>query len=389
MNRLILIGNGFDLAHGIPTRYNDFLLGYLKRAFVEAGKGKNYQDKLMMIDAHLYSEQIGNRGGLPQTTDELLDYCYQNGFLEELLYKRKVPFGSQDVFTNFTVNIHSDFFKFLLTKCKISNWVEIENEFYFQLSKIVQMQDEHLKEKALRALNESMDGLIKALQKYLSTIECKAENSKYENILRDFISLKEIPLVKLEGYTQPQQTMILNFNYTSTINRYVERLDKSLQNTIKINNIHGTLSDPDNPMVFGFGDELDEYYSLMEKSRIKGFFKYIKSFWYFRTENYHDLIRFIESDSYEVVILGHSCGLSDRTMLNMVFEHENCRSIRIYYYENGIHNNFNELTEEIARHFSNKTSLRAKVIPKPKCVPMPQAPVSVHQEVLSVGKPVS
>ena len=28
MNRIILIGNGFDLAHGLPTRYEDFINWY-------------------------------------------------------------------------------------------------------------------------------------------------------------------------------------------------------------------------------------------------------------------------------------------------------------------------------------------------------------------------
>jgi hypothetical protein len=28
MNRIILIGNGFDLAHGLPTRYEDFIDDY-------------------------------------------------------------------------------------------------------------------------------------------------------------------------------------------------------------------------------------------------------------------------------------------------------------------------------------------------------------------------
>ena len=30
MNRIILIGNGFDLAHGLPTRYEDFINSYWK-----------------------------------------------------------------------------------------------------------------------------------------------------------------------------------------------------------------------------------------------------------------------------------------------------------------------------------------------------------------------
>lgn len=28
MNRLVIIGNGFDLAHGLPTRYEDFINWY-------------------------------------------------------------------------------------------------------------------------------------------------------------------------------------------------------------------------------------------------------------------------------------------------------------------------------------------------------------------------
>lgn len=28
MNRIILIGNGFDLAHGLPTSYKDFINWY-------------------------------------------------------------------------------------------------------------------------------------------------------------------------------------------------------------------------------------------------------------------------------------------------------------------------------------------------------------------------
>ena len=35
MNRIILIGNGFDLAHGLKTSYNDFIKWYLKRALLE------------------------------------------------------------------------------------------------------------------------------------------------------------------------------------------------------------------------------------------------------------------------------------------------------------------------------------------------------------------
>ena len=38
MNRIILIGNGFDLAHGMPTSYNDFINDYWKSNIIEIKK---------------------------------------------------------------------------------------------------------------------------------------------------------------------------------------------------------------------------------------------------------------------------------------------------------------------------------------------------------------
>ena len=34
MNRLILIGNGFDLAHGLKTKYADFIEWYWNEKYV-------------------------------------------------------------------------------------------------------------------------------------------------------------------------------------------------------------------------------------------------------------------------------------------------------------------------------------------------------------------
>jgi len=45
MNRLIIIGNGFDLAHGLKTSYNDFLLSYLKTALLQVCNTWSYSEK--------------------------------------------------------------------------------------------------------------------------------------------------------------------------------------------------------------------------------------------------------------------------------------------------------------------------------------------------------
>jgi hypothetical protein len=76
--------------------------------------------------------------------------------------------------------------------------------------------------------------------------------------------------------------------------------------------------------------------------------------------------------------MGHSCGLSDRTLLNTIFEHNNCRSIKVFYYEtkddNGvvIKDNYTEIIQNISRHFNKKKLMREKIVNKTLCQPLPQ-----------------
>jgi hypothetical protein len=56
--------------------------------------------------------------------------------------------------------------------------------------------------------------------------------------------------------------------------------------------------------------------------------------------------------------MGYSCGLSDRTLLNTIFEH-NCRSIKVLLRnkdDNGvvIKDNYTEIIQNISRHFNKK-----------------------------------
>jgi len=62
MNRLILIGNGFDLAHNMKTSYGDFVKDYLYNAinqFIKSGNQENYSDTLIdIIPNPIYLEKI-------------------------------------------------------------------------------------------------------------------------------------------------------------------------------------------------------------------------------------------------------------------------------------------------------------------------------------------
>lgn len=53
MNRLILVGNGFDLAHGLKTTYKDFIFWYLDECFNQAGiyaNGHSHEDGLLHVE---------------------------------------------------------------------------------------------------------------------------------------------------------------------------------------------------------------------------------------------------------------------------------------------------------------------------------------------------
>jgi hypothetical protein len=381
MNRLILIGNGFDLAHGLKTDYNSFIVWYLQKCFAGANYNEPYEDQLIKI------EKLNNFpfriGGL-ENTSEFVKYFYESGFDVVLKNKKDYdmpyPYDSSYFENPFKIKVKSYLLEVLILNCSNKQWVDIENEFYSLLKSILTAQ-QHSKTIALNNLNDSLGSIIKELEIYLGTIQPPKLHKDYGTIFESIISNHDIvdlssesdDISSLSINEHPKKSLILNFNYTSTAEFYFNGLGGMIVQKIPVNYIHGKLGDKNNPLVFGFGDELDSDYEKIELEKINSYFQFIKSFWYFKTSNYHNLIRFIESDYFQVYILGHSCSLSDRTMLNMIFEHENCKSIKIYYYKiDSESNNFENLTQEISRHFKNKSSMRRKIVPFDRSYAMPQ-----------------
>jgi hypothetical protein len=97
----------------------------------------------------------------------------------------------------------------------------------------------------------------------------------------------------------------------------------------------------------------------------------VKSIRYLETPNYRNVLSFLESEPFQVLIMGHSCGNSDRTLLNTIFEHKNCVSIKPYYYikEDGT-DNYIELVQNISRNFTDMKLMRDRVVNKTQCEPL-------------------
>jgi hypothetical protein len=104
----------------------------------------------------------------------------------------------------------------------------------------------------------------------------------------------------------------------------------------------------------------------MNLIKIKHFFenledeylRYIKSVLYTRSPSYREVIDFADADKFDIIIYGHSCSNTDRTLLNTLFEHKNCVSIQPF-----LHNaNDMSIYINIYRCFKDKKLMRARVV---------------------------
>lgn len=160
--------------------------------------------------------------------------------------------------------------------------------------------------------------------------------------------------------------LFLNFNYTNTIDKYFTNVYAKEE----LINIHGAIANNANPMIFGYGDEMHKDFKAIEDEDKNEYLENMKSFGYFQTDNYKRILKFIDSDNYYVHVIGHSLGLSDRLLLNTLFEHENCKTIEIHYHRFDGGDNYTELTMNMSRHFKDKAAMRKKVVHKNESRPM-------------------
>ena len=365
MNRLIIIGNGFDLAHKLETSYNDFVLYYLKESFISAlndlrqnmdspyNRFYYYKDELIEIKIDFRNPKESYIPFL----DKITKVSEFEGIYKQLGIQMSYNFG-------------------VLKKGVASlteyNWVDFEIEYFKELIRIKSKGVDV--ENNIKTINIHFDNFKSKLESYLIQQQSLLNTSFDRKLLCDCfcedVLDRDVDLKAIASHS-PNKLLFLNFNYTNTLEPYVEECKKRIPS--EINYIHGCVNDENNPPIFGFGDEFDKRYKEFEDEGNNELFKHIKSFGYLKTNNYSDLTRFLEIEPFQVQIYGHSCGLSDRTMFKEIVEHENCLSIKLFYHqkEDGS-DDYTEKTYELYRHFSDKNSMRKKIVDKQKCRAMPQ-----------------
>ena len=153
INRIILVGNGFDLAHGLATRYADFINWYWEK----------YLNHLRMCHNRTYSDHL--------CTFILNDnHNTWNAFLWSILNPIKLPSG-QEFYEhiksdekNFTIH-YSAFMKRICQSIESKGWVDIENEYYTALN------EEYFE--TPEKINEEFEIIKSNLIEYLNDIQEK------------------------------------------------------------------------------------------------------------------------------------------------------------------------------------------------------------------------
>lgn len=370
INRLVLVGNGFDLSLGLNTSYGDFIFWLKKKLITEAFENPRSIELGFhqgYLDNKLYNIKILN---IHKST--WLDFLHKESNYTPKKQKENFQWllnsRNRDIKIlakgNFISQIDRDF---------ELGWVNIEDVFYQNLKKA--------KGDRLTVLNEQLSELKVYLTEYLLQEQTNlTKGGNFFSPYRSRIVSKDIDQLELNSdfdiknkELELGSIQFVNFNYTDT----VEKLKSTFatdekKRTNPIISIHGSLDDS---MIFGYGDEEDDDYPILEKLGDNKYLEHVKSFRYLQDSNYYDLMRFINSGPYQILIYGHSCGLSDRTMLKELFENENCLSIKPYYYKRSDEvrdDDYFDKVMEISRHFTDNGLMRKKVVSFDKCSPMPQ-----------------
>jgi hypothetical protein len=345
MNRIIIIGNGFDLSNGLETSYGHFIRSYIFEVL------QNFTAKRINDQELIQFSSSGDRTSINYGTWDVPDGYHNKGKAIELidLIKKK-----DSHFRHLTVKL-SPFFERIYDNLT-AGWVDIEQEYYNFLLSLFNANDTN----GIIHLNKDFEQLKSKLKEYLKTQQEKYNNSP-------FPANKSIAFQEDSKSVSPKEVCILNFNYTEP-RFYDTEFDTNNESDNKnyhVINIHGNLNEE---LIFGYGDEETEDYRKMVEDGNDNIIANFKTQHYSNSNKYTQLDNFLKKDLFQVYIVGHSCGKSDRTVLKHIFEHENCHNIKIFYFQKTeTDNNFQVIYNSISRIISKPSRTRSIVTPRPDC----------------------
>lgn len=348
---ILVIGNGFDLAHGLPTRYMDFM-DYLSMAKTL------YKNK---TDPSAHPNQTTIEGYInSQYTD--VDTTLRNNLIGK--YDRKwinsFPRQLSRVFAE--KNCWYKYFDYLIYKKQLKgvNWIDFEAE----ISKVVQ-KIEHspvVEEDRFKSMTnvqlyqidrgvheEILLNFMNAITYTFKTNEFNSFVAQLEKDLSDFINALDYYIAFIDGFSVEKRVTdiqeidvdkVISFNYTDTYRRlyYPDMLDE------RIHFIHGKsnrkLGDSASKLVLGTNDTLSDQEKDSNTSCLK-FKKYFQRI-YKRTGNDYKMFlkdalerKKVSGESTQSYFFGHSLAATDGDVIRRVIEASD--HVVIFYHDDMQH----------------------------------------------------
>lgn len=337
---VLILGNGFDLAHDLPTRYSDFLkfcdtICAIKDSVKQEG---NY--KLEYYDT--VTRKISKRNFLTEFMFkyyETLIHKEKNfqrhgniNFLEDIEYNQ-IDYFIENIYKCVNDNIWYRYLYQIFEEKRATggNWIDFESEISF----IIETIDKYVKNLSHNwyVVNDVNSELIDFPGKFKifrnivdSTFNRKTGTvrnvrKKLYNDLNDIIGALEVYLSKfvekfiksekLDLIDQIMPDYIINFNYTHTYQNIYG-------GDVKPFHIHGELNHTPNNMVLG----IDEYWSKKERDRHTNFtiFKKFAQRIQKRTgRDYFEIYNKLKQSNEQVKVyfFGHSLDVTDKDVLKM------------------------------------------------------------------------
>jgi hypothetical protein len=154
-NRIIIVGNGYDLALKLPTSYNNFIAWHLKEAAITSMDRTYKDDPLFKIK---YTP-FGNKEQIVSILNSEKDFIRFSEILNRY----------------FKLEHKSEFFELLMEQVSDKKWVDIENLYFnliIQKIKVIQ-KTEPLKRnyEGIEQLNNQLDFIKTRLYDYLNFVQ--------------------------------------------------------------------------------------------------------------------------------------------------------------------------------------------------------------------------
>ena len=388
LKKILVVGNGFDLAHDLPTKYSDFLY-FLVLCIDFSSDWRRHNEEIEKSAFENILKNSSNNVAVKKIFDENIEEIKQTlqsdvmkNFLDNdlLRYMICVYASKQNLDCDFQwIDVEDELMKFV-TDFNNSNNIFVGNTIYFSIP----YQDgserifktfycKNISRRLKEMTNIPPDKLKSAIFRYIfKNLEQFSALLKFylELIMKDFhkehkLHFKFSSNVDDEFYF----SHVISFNYTNTSRIY--------NSDAKIYYVNGSIKYPniilgfENPFSSNSKEYCDDNVHLFFKNvqRVLYDLRYKYNFWF--SANHEDVYSKNDPEkkdhSREVYIVGHSLSLSDKYILLDIIEH--AEKITVNYFneddkESKITNLYKILGDEKFYKYVNNPSSKHRIVLK-------------------------